>query len=111
MSWFKKKVQPKDSKEKPPFPINKPNSCTYCELKIGGKCSITMEDVYYSNSHGRGYRTWDRCDKYAPTHVCATCKHYTPLIIVIADNPVRNWAGACARKDTYPYYKCWEAKE
>lgn len=111
MSWFKKRAQPDDSGEKPPFSLTKSNSCLYCERKIGRMCSITMEEIYYSGKSGRGYRTWDRCDKYAPMHVCETCKHYLPYIIVIADEPVSNCEGRCARHITYLRKCCWEAKE
>lgn len=111
MKWFKKSTQPEDSGEEPPFPITKPNSCLYCERKIGRMCSVTMEAVYYSNKSGRGYRTWDRCDKYAPMHICATCKHYLPYTIVIADELVVNGDGGCARHVKCLKECCWEAKE
>jgi len=70
--------------EKPPFPLDKPNSCEYCMHNL---CTGTTYicDAYYCmnkrietwwwSKEGSAFRTWDRCDDYKPHKICATCKY------------------------------------
>ena len=133
MSWPRKKkwvnyfpeltpptAEPQE--EEPPFPVDKPNSCEYCEHHkwnySGQYCEINNKEVYVVGHYP--YRTWDRCDKYSPMHICKTCKHYSPKIITVMDEAFEEWRDGCTREGGYKScveltnkctYQGWEAKE
>ena len=86
--FVKKRRQKKiesEEPEEPPFPLDKPNSCRFCEhnyctgstyvCKAYPLMDRFVETWWWQSKGHYGYRTWDRCDDYKPLKICETCKH------------------------------------
>ena len=90
-----KKAEQTEPKE-PPFPLDRPNSCEHCKHNLCTGVSYICGAYYSMNKRietwwwtkeRSGFRTWDRCDEYAPYKVCATCK-YGPTRDVITETHI-----------------------
>jgi hypothetical protein len=93
-----------------PYPVDKPHTCKNCEnVYHGGSvyCNVNNKVV---REYGSPWRTWDRCDRYSPYHVCQTCKHYSPVIGVVMDEEFEDVQAGCTKGSTAGS-GCWEAKE
>ena len=82
--------------EKPPFPLDKPNSCEFCKHNYCTGTSYRCDAYYGMNKRietwwwskgGSAFRTWDRCDDYAPIKTCKTCK-YGPIQNMITETRI-----------------------
>lgn len=129
--WLGDFVEKRRQKE-PPFPLDKPNSCEYCEHiyshePVGNtyycdvnhfrmnKC-ILVADIYKRDII---FRTWDKCDYYVPRKVCKTCR-YRPSpnemeeIHIVGDEEVRIMVRSeskCPYGSECKHAEKWEPKE
>lgn len=129
--FVERRKQKKGGSKEPPFPLDKPNSCEYCEHTTYGPVGFTyccdvnlfrmdkcvhVADVYKGNIV---FRTWDKCDYYVPRKVCKTCRHLpTPDEIeethIVGDEEVRivvRSESRCPYKSECKYADKWEPKE
>jgi hypothetical protein len=95
-----------------PYPVDKPHSCKSCENVYCGAnvyCKIN-DKVVREYGAPPNWRTWDRCDKYSPYHICQTCKYYSPVIGIVMDEEFEDVQAGCTKGSTMGS-GCWEAKE